>query len=220
MTTQNHILYSFRRCPYAIRARLGLKIAGIDYEHREVLLRDKPAEMLAASPKGSVPVLVLKDGRVIDESFDIMVWALQTHDPENWLGPDMEVMLSLTQTIQGPFVEHLNRYKYASRYSTDAGRASVDLSRRAKACTILQNFENLLTSSPYLMGKKASLADYAVFPFIRQFAAVEKNWWDEPEFPNLHTWLAQFLGSAIFNGVMSKYPPYAPDEQEVNPTFS
>ncbi|MBL4853659.1 MAG: glutathione S-transferase [Robiginitomaculum sp.] len=206
MTNSAHILYSFRRCPYAMRARLGLKIAKIAYEHREVILRDKPAEMLHASPKGSVPVLVLQDGTVIDESLDIMLWALGKHDPENWLVPDMDEMLGLIKTLQGSFVDHLNRYKYASRYSTGTARATIDLAHRAKACEILQDFERSLNKAPYLMGSAPSLADYAIFPFIRQFSAVEKNWWDEPQFPNLHAWLSYFLDGKLFTAIMEKHP--------------
>jgi len=220
MRKQNHILYSFRRCPYAIRARLSLCIAGVDYEHREVLLRDKPEEMLVASPKGSVPVLVLMDGTVIDESLDIMLWALGKSDPENWLGPGLDDMLNMVQTIQGPFVEHLNRYKYASRYTSGAGRASIDLSHRAKACEILQIYEHILNTNTFLMGDKPSLSDYAIFPFIRQFAAVEKQWWDKPVFPDLHRWLAYFLNSNIFSEIMAKHPVFVSNEQEVKPIFS
>jgi len=220
MTSPTHILYSFRRCPYAMRARLGLKTAKIDYEHREVLLRDKPAEMLNASPKGSVPVLILQDNTVIDESLDIMVWALGKHDPENWLGPDMDEMLTLIKTIQGPFVDHLNRYKYASRYSTGTSRATIDLAHRKKAYEILQHFENILSTTPYLMGAKPSLVDYAIFPFIRQFSAVEKNWWDEPQFPNLHRWLSYFLNGELFTAIMKKHPLFASTEKEVKSAFS
>jgi len=195
---------------------MGLKIAKIEYEHREILLRDKPAEMLHASPKGSVPVLVLQDGGVIDESLDIMVWALGKHDPENWLGPDMGDMLGLIKTIQGPFVDHLNRYKYASRYNTGTSRATVDLAHRVKACTILQAFERTLGTAPYLMGRTPSLADYAVFPFIRQFSAVETNWWDKPQFPNLHRWLSYFLSGELFAVIMKKHPLFAPNAHEVH----
>ncbi len=224
-----HILYSFRRCPYAMRARMGLRIAGVDYEHREVLLRDKPAEMLAASPKATVPTLVLADGMVIDESFDIMLWALNQHDPENWLAPDTIEMLGLIKTIDTSFTKHLNRYKYASRYNSDLKRGAVDHSHRNSACEILQNVEMRLAKSvffksAYLMGDAPSLADYATFPFIRQFAAVERDWWDAPQFPNLHKWLANFMSSEIFQDIMEKYPLFisavSPDEQEVKPAFS
>ena len=219
-----HILYSFRRCPYAMRARMGLKIAGVDYEHREVLLRDKPAEMLTASPKGSVPVFIRGDGKVIDESFDIMLWALGLHDPENWLAADMDEMLGLIKTIEGPFATHQFKYKYASFFDDTLKRGDVDLSHRAPACEILQDYEDRLVQSAYMMGDKPSLADYAIFPFIRQFAAVERDWWDKPQFPHLHKWLAHFMDAEIFKDIMHKYPLFVsavtPDEQEVKPAFS
>ena len=210
-----HILYSFRRCPYAMRARMGLKIAGIDYEHREVLLRDKPAEMLLASPKATVPTMVLADGKVIDESFDVMVWALKQNDPDNWLAPDMDEMIGLIKTIEGPFAQHLHRYKYASIHDRSLKRGDIDLSHRAPACEYLRDYEDRLGKSAYLMGDTPSLADYATFPFIRQFAAVERDWWDAPQFPNLHKWLAYFMNSELFEDIMHKYPLFvskiAPD---------
>ena len=204
--TSTHILYSFRRCPYAMRARMGLKMAGIDYEHREILLRENPAEMLAVSPKGTVPVFVRKDGQVIEESFDIMLWALAQNDPEHWLEPDMDTMLALIQTIEGPFIHHLGRYKYASWFDKSLKRGDVDRNHRDQACAVLEDFEKRLADRPYLMGEKKSLADYAIFPFIRQFGAVEKDWWDAPQFPHMHAWLADFLADPIFIGVMDKYP--------------
>ncbi|MCF6274168.1 MAG: glutathione S-transferase [Robiginitomaculum sp.] len=201
-----HILYSFRRCPYAMRARMGLKIADIDYEHREVLLRDKPTEMLQVSPKATVPIIVRSDGKVIDESFDIMLWALGHSDPEDWLAPDMGAMLGLIKTIEGPFAQHQFRYKYASFFDDSLKRGDVNIEHRDAACVILADYENILAASPYLMGDAPSLADYAIFPFIRQFAAVEKKWWDKPQFPHLHKWLAYFLEVEIFTSVMEKYP--------------
>ena len=206
MENSGHILYSFRRCPYAMRARMGLKIAGIDYEHREVLLRDKPAEMLLASPKATVPTMVLADGKVIDESFDVMVWALKQNDPDNWLAPDMDEMVSLIKTIEGPFAQHLHRYKYASIHDRSLKRGDIDLSHRAPACDYLQDYEDRLGKSAYLMGDTPSLADFAIFPFIRQFAAVERDWWDAPQFPNLHKWLAFFMNAELFQSIMHKYP--------------
>ena len=200
-----NVLYSFRRCPYAMRARMALEISGAQYEHREVLLREKPAEMLDASPKATVPVFVLKDGGVLEESFDIMLWALAANDPQDWLAPEIETMTPLIETITGDFKHHLDRYKYASRYDK-ADRQSVDLSHRDEACTILENYENTLTKSPYLMGSTPSLADYAIFPFIRQFAAVEQEWWGKPAFPHIKTWLDGFLQSELFASVMHKIP--------------
>lgn len=228
MAVEQHVLYSFRRCPYAMRARMALKIAEIDYVHREVLLRNKPAEMLRASPKATVPTMVCADGAVIDESFDVMLWALAQHDPEHWLAPDMDEMLGLIKTIESQFTHHLNRYKYASIHDPSLKRGDVDLSHRALACDILHDYETRLSKSAYLMGDAPSIADYATFPFIRQFAAVEREWWDAPQFPNLHRWLAYFMSSALFQDIMHKYPLFvseiAPDErvdeQEVKPTFS
>lgn len=212
-----HILYSFRRCPYAMRARMGLKISGVDYEHREVLLRDKPAEMLTASPKATVPIMVLDDGEVVDESFDIMLWALKQNDPENWLEPDMEQMLGLIKTIEGPFAQEQFRYKYASFFDDTLKRGDVNLEHRDKACAFLYDYEEILSKSAYIMGDKPSLADYAIFPFIRQFAAVERDWWDKPQFPHLHKWWAYFMDAEIFTSVMEKYPLFISSVQEEKP---
>ncbi len=184
---------------------MGLYISGAAYEHREVLLRDKPAQMLTLSPKATVPVLALDGGRVIDESFDIMLWALKQNDPQNWLAPGLDNMLPLITSITGDFKHHLDRYKYASRYgATD--RQTVDHNHRAKACDILQSFEQKLEKTPYLMGDQPSLADYAIFPFIRQFSNVEREWWNTPQFSRLHAWLGAFLGSEIFTDIMTKHP--------------
>ncbi|PHR57693.1 MAG: glutathione S-transferase [Robiginitomaculum sp.] len=205
-------LYSFRRCPYAMRARMGLHISGVDYEHREILLRDKPSQMLEVSPKGTVPVLILQDGTVIDESFDIMLWALKQNDPENWLThTPLDTIRPLIETITTDFKHHLDRYKYASRYNEGDTRASIDLSHREQACNILQTFEDTLSASPFLMGEKACLADYAIFPFIRQFSNVEREWWDSKPFPYIHAWLENFLASEIFKAIMKKHPIWAPE---------
>ena len=192
-----------------MRARLALNVSGADYEHREILLRDKPAAMLAASPKATVPVLILGSDRVIDESFDIMLWALASRDPQGWLAPGLENMQPLIDTITGDFKHHLDRYKYASRYA-DTDRGTVDLAHRDAACAILAQLETTLSASPYLMGAAPSLADYAIFPFIRQFANVQRDWWDTPEFPRLHAWLEGFLASDIFTTIMTKYPVWQP----------
>lgn len=201
-----HILYSFRRCPYAMRARMALKISGVAFEHREVLLRDKPAEMLAASPKATVPVLILSNGKIIDESFDIMLWALARNDPKGWLTIGLKNMTPLIEAITGDFKHHLDRYKYASRYSKDESRGSVDYDHREQACDILKEFENILSTQKFLMCDAASLADFSIFPFIRQFSNVERDWWNAPQFPSLHAWLENFLVSDIFTSIMVKHP--------------
>ena len=200
------LLYSFRRCPFAMRARMALVVSGLEYEHREVLLRDKPASMLTYSPKGTVPVFVCEDGKVLDESQDIMLFALEQNDPENWLDCDLETAHALSETITGPFKFHLDRYKYASRYDKSATRKTVDLDHRNSACQILKNFEHILSRQDYLLGKRATLADYAVFPFIRQFAHVEPDWWHKPQFPNLQTWLSGLMSSPLFMKIMTKHP--------------
>jgi len=203
------VLYSFRRCPYAMRARMALKIGGAEYEHREILLRDKPQSMLEASSKGTVPVLILADGEVIDESLDVMLWALKKHDPDGWLDPGLDAMMPLIDVITGDFKPHLDRYKYASRYNDNTDRCTVDLDHREKAVKILNEFEQRLSENKYLMGSRPSLADYATFPFIRQFANVERDWWDKPQFPHIHAWLEEFLASELFTNIMKKHPLWA-----------
>ncbi|HFB55450.1 MAG TPA: glutathione S-transferase [Hellea balneolensis] len=193
-----------------MRARMALHVSECDFEHREVLLRDKPEAMLALSPKATVPVLAVNDDHIIDESFDIMMWALAQHDPQNWLQPGLDNMRPLIEMITGNFKHHLDRYKYASRYG-DAARPAVDHTHRALACDILQDFETRLAASPYLMGERASLADYATFPFIRQFANVEQEWWNTPVLPHVHNWLDGFIRSDIFTHIMTKHPVWKPE---------
>ena len=192
-----------------MRARMALKISGAQYEHREILLRDKPASMLALSAKGTVPVFKLDSGEVIDESFDLMLWALEQNDPDHWLAPGIEHMQPLNETITGDFKHHLDRYKYASRYSDAANRFSVDLSHREEAVNILTDFEARLAGTAYLMGEKPTLADYATFPFIRQFSNVEPDWWNEPQFPYMHAWLSTLVDGELFQSIMQKHPLWA-----------
>ena len=187
------ILYSFRRCPYAIRARLALAVSEISVEHREVKLRDKPAEMLAASPKGTVPVLVLTDGVVIDESLDIMRWALARNDPESWLAGDDTALIA---TNDGAFKHHLDRYKYPERYLADG----VD--HRAAALAMLHALEARLGEQEHLSGAHFGLTDAAILPFVRQFAAVDRDWFAAQDLTRVQAWLEAFIGSALFARVM------------------
>lgn len=197
------ILYSFRRCPYAMRARLGLHVSDISCELREVVLRDKPTSMLQASPKGTVPVLVLPEGEVIDESLSIMLWALVSSDPQCWLKPDRDEMLHLIEMNDSQFKGHLDRYKYADRYE------GVDaLEERALAEKFIQLLEERLSQSAYLLGQNPSLADYAILPFIRQFAFVDKSWFDQADYIRVQTWLENFLRSSFLQAVMEKYPKW------------
>jgi glutathione S-transferase len=191
------ILYSFRRCPYAMRARMALLVAEIRLEHREILLRDKPVAMLAASPKGTVPVLVLPNGEVIDESLDIMRWALAQHDPLDWGAPDA----ACTAINDGSFKHHLDRMKYAHRYAgADPGE------HRAAAISLLAPWEAELASKAYLRGDTASATDIAVFPFIRQFARADLDAWTAEPLPNLRRWLDILISSALFEAAMAKHP--------------
>ncbi len=200
-----NILYSFRRCPYAMRGRMALHISGAQYEHREVLLRDKPAAMLEASPKGTVPVFVTNDGPVIDESLDLMLWALSQNDPENWLRNKSQDIEFIGKFESG-FKDNLDRYKYASRYDESKERGEVDQSYRAKAMSALEPLEDRLSQTPFLNGQNRSLADIATFPFIRQFAAVEPDWWAQQPHEHIRQWLAGHLESKLFKTIMVKHP--------------
>ncbi|MBC57409.1 MAG: glutathione S-transferase [Confluentimicrobium sp.] len=199
------ILYSFRRCPYAMRARLALASASIPCELREVVLRDKPAELLAASPKGTVPVLVAADATV-EQSLEIMRWALSRNDPEGWLDMPGEGHALIAQ-IDGPFKSALDRYKYASRHpETDPAQ------EREKAALILLDFNKSLARNPWLLGPRPTLADMATLTFVRQFAMVDKPWFDAQPWPCLARWLAAFLASGRFTAIMTKYPQWHPGD--------
>ena len=196
------ILYSFRRCPYAMRARMALAVSETEVEHREVVLRDKPEAMLEVSPKGTVPVVVLGDGTVIEESIDVMRWALDSNDPEQWLSGDDR---DLIETIDGPFKHHLDRYKYSTRHDSDPAE------HRAAALAILQQLEERLSQSRYLCGDRRSMADIATFPFIRQFTNTDREWFDAQPLPHLQRWLAEHLDSPLFKQIMVKHDQWKPD---------
>ncbi|MEO0399576.1 MAG: glutathione S-transferase [Pseudomonadota bacterium] len=197
------VLYSFRRCPYAMRARMAIKAAGVAVELREVLLKDKPAAMLEASAKGTVPVLVLPDGAVIDESLDVMHWALQQYDPFGWLNGDAEESDALIGDNDGPFKRHLDRYKYATRYD-DADPAAD----REAGAAFLHTLNRKLEGGGSLLGDLDTLVDIALFPFVRQFRIADPDWFDAAEWPALHAWLARLTQSALFQSVMEKYAPW------------
>lgn len=199
MTTT--ILYSFRRCPYAIRARLAIASAGIEVELREVLLRDKAPEFLETSPSATVPCLKTDD-LVIDESFDIMLWALGQNDPERLLNMPPEGKI-LIDTTDGPFKTALDRYKYHTRYEN----CDRDMERN-KVSAHMANLDARLTGQDWLFGNNPSLADLAILPFVRQFAFTDKNWFDEQDWPNVQRWLESFITSKRFMSVMAKYPKW------------
>ncbi|MEZ2230543.1 glutathione S-transferase [Microcoleus sp.] len=200
------ILYSFRRCPYAMRARLAVVASGIVCELREVVLRDKPREMLDVSPKGTVPVLVDRDGRVLEESIDIMFWALLQHDPEKWLIPEqgcVAEMLELVDKCDRGFKYHLDRYKYPNRYeNTDA------IVHRTEGYLYLELLNSRLRETRYLFGNRVALADRAIAPFVRQFAHTDIEWFNQQSLPDLQSWLTEFVDSEIYTRIMSKYPKW------------
>ncbi|GEN64220.1 glutathione S-transferase [Acetobacter oeni] len=197
------VLWSFRRCPYAMRARLALLVSGVRVEVREVLLREKPAAMLAVSPKGTVPVLVLPDGVVIDESLDVMRWALGRDDPEGWLpGADF----GLVGACDGVFKFHLDRYKYFTRYGCDP------LEHRTEGVRFLKELEARL-SGGFLCGERFRLTDAAVLPFVRQFAAVDAAWFGGLDLPRVRGWLEGFVSSALFARAMRRYAVWRPGDE-------
>jgi glutathione S-transferase len=206
------VLYSFRRCPYAMRARLALHTSGIALEHREVVLKNKPAHMLALSPKGTVPVLWLPDGqgpqggRVLEQSLDIMLWALRQHDPLGWL-PASDVAMADAMALiahnDGPFKQQLDRYKYPNRSGLDSGSADRD-----EAAVWLLTLEARLREMPFLSGEHFGLADAAIAPFVRQYAHTDPAWFAAQPWPALASWLAAFEASELFAATMHKHAPW------------
>ena len=196
------ILYSFRRCPYAMRARLALLVSGIRCEMREITLTHKPQNMLEASPKGTAPVLVLKD-RVLDQSLDIMHWALSQNDPEGWSTAgqtfDKEAQ-ALVRICDDEFKMHLDRYKYPNRYDLPNGLAD-----REAGSAYLDQVNTKLMLSTFLMGTKWSWVDAAIAPFVRQFARTDRIWFDAQAWTALQNWLTKFEQSERFSTVMHRY---------------
>jgi len=206
MAEKRPVLYSFRRCPYAMRARLAISVSGVECELREIVLRDKAPEFLQESPKATVPVLIDEDGNVVEESLDIALWALARHDPDNWLKPEIssiEEMHALIGEADGPFKSRLDRYKYANRHD------GIDPNEeRQAASAFLLLLDQRLTDQQYLFGSRICLADMAIVPFVRQFANVDRDWFDSQEWPNLLGWLDSFLESSRFQSIMEKYPKW------------
>lgn len=196
------ILYSFRRCPYAMRARMAIRAASIKVEHIEVALKNKPQSLLDYSPKGTVPVVVTSDGKVIDESRDIMLWALQQSDPDNWLlNNDKSIQDRMTQLINQcdtEFKPLLDRYKYFDRHPEQTQEEY-----RIQAEVFLKTLEENLSTNIFLIDEKMRFADVAIFPFIRQFAGVDNNWFAQSPYKNLQRWLDTCINSDLFKAVMA-----------------
>lgn len=198
------ILYSLQHCPYAMRARLGILLAQQSVMIRAVVTKNKAAEMLAVSPKGTVPVLVI-DNAIIDESIDIMLWALTINDPLNLLKAEdasqLDTMLELIRRNDKEFKPHLEVYKLAKRFHKES-----EVADRQRCEGFVAELERQLESSDYLMGDQASLADYALLPFVRQFARVDRKWYLQSPYPLLRDWLNRHLQTPLFTKAMAKYP--------------
>lgn len=195
------ILYSSRRCPYAMRARLALVISGTHCKLREVRLSDKPADLLLASPKGTVPVLQLASGEVIDESLEIMRRVLAFRDPEAWLAFDDPALIAVND---GAFKHHLDRYKYPERYDCDP------LVHREHGLAFLCEIDVRLVANGQLCGSTRGFADAAIVPFVRQFAATDREWFEAQPLPCLKNWLAGHLASDLFRTIMVRASPWSP----------
>ena len=197
-------LYSFRRCPYAMRARLGILFAELQVELREIMLKNKPPQMLAISPKGTVPVLQLLDGTVIEESREIMIWALAQRDSQGLL--NAETLLEANALIDkndNEFKYWLDRYKYADRH--------LEMSQteyRQQGEVFLQLLEELLTKNSYLLGESMTIADIGIMPFVRQFAHVNRDVFYDLPYPNLQHWLQDWLSHPLFLQAMTKFQPW------------
>ena len=197
------ILYSFRRCPYAMRARMALLVSGTACQIREVKLSRKPEELIAASPKATVPVLVRADGSVIEESIDIMRWSLERSDPEGWLERENRALI---EANDGPFKHHLDRYKYPERHISEPAE------HRAAGLALLKLLEARLAGQAHLCGDERGITDVAIFPFVRQFAETDRAWFDAQPLPRLQAWLRGHLASALFNAIMVRLEPWRPGD--------
>jgi len=207
------ILYSFRRCPYAMRARLALAAADITVSLREVVLKDKPLALRSISTKATVPVLQLPDHTVIDESLDIVLWALEQNDADGWLDYSATLrheMAALVQANDGDFKHHLDRYKYADRFPKD------DASQALPGCEhFLAGLEHRLAHSAYLFGDRLSYADMVIVPFVRQFAHADRQAFDRMPYPRLRQWLDGLMQADLFLSVMTKYKAWQPQDPEL-----
>jgi glutathione S-transferase len=199
--TELAVLYSFRRCPYAMRARMALLASGLTFELREVSLKSKPAEMIAASAKATVPVLLLANAQVIDESLEIMRWALNYNDPEDWRAGDDKALIAEND---GAFKHHLDRYKYPNRHGSDP------LHHRTAALAWLALLEQRLTVNANLCRNSRSLTDIAIMPFVRQFAATDQSWFDAQALPGVQRWLQSHITSPLFDAAMQRFPIWQP----------
>lgn len=218
MSSPRPLLYTYRRCPYAMRARMALLVAGILFDAHEIVLRDKPAALLAASPKGTVPVLVLTDGHVIEQSWDIVRWALSQPDQAEsvqawWPLAQSDANIALLHTNDGEFKHHLDRYKYPERFSTEQHVTVSDVRehhRTQAVQALLQPLEVRLEDAAFLGGTSPCATDIGLFPFVRQFAAIDPPWFERQPWGHVQRWLAHWLQSPLFSACMAKLPANIP----------
>ena len=212
------ILYTFRRCPYAMRARLAIKASGVIVEIREVKLKNKPEELLNISPKATVPVLYISSKKIIEESLDIMKWALEINDPLKLLEQVKLNKIEVHNTfnkLENDFKQNLDRYKYSSRFD----QPNPEL-YRDKNLRILNQFNNLLQHNKGIYSSHLSLLDYAIFPFIRQFRNVNSIWFDSLELKFLKSWLYELIDSDEFSSIMKKNLIWEPNQKPIYTNFS
>ena len=211
MTSLLPRLYSFRRCPYAMRARLALLFAELPVELREIVLKNKPSQMLAISPKGTVPVLQLPEGRVIEESREIMIWALEQNDKQGLLDAKLIKQANdLLDKNDDEFKHWLNHYKYADRYPE---MSQAEYQERGEV--FLQSLETLLNKNAYLLGDSISIADIGVMPFVRQFAHVDRDVFYGLPYPKLQSWLQDWLEHPLFKQAMTKFDPWQEGDEVI-----
>lgn len=212
------ILYTFRRCPYAIRTRMVIKSSQITVEIREIELKNKPREFLELSPKGTVPVLLTDSGQVLEESLDIINWALDSNDPNNLLSEcnlSKSQFKELLKKLDDDFKINLDKYKYPNRYQ------GVDRNfNRDANLNFLENLDNLLKKSKYINCNHLTLIDYLIFPFIRQFRNVDENWFDCLNFNNLQKWLNNLMESEDFISIMKKYSVWNSNQIPIYTNFN
>lgn len=204
------ILYSFRRCPYAMRARMALKLSGVSIELREVSLKNKPQQMLLISPKSTVPVLQLADQTVIDESLDIMYWALGQDERTACLLTDNQLTTSLIQLNDNEFKSWLDKYKYADRYPEYSAEYY-----RSQAEPFLRQLNTLLAKTKYLQGDKITVLDIAILPFIRQFAYVDIGWFENSSYQHLVNWMFAQINAELFTEIMHKQPYWDSSQEPI-----
>ncbi|MBA4740728.1 MAG: glutathione S-transferase [Burkholderiales bacterium] len=202
------VLWTFRRCPYAMRTRLAIKSSGTQVYLREIVLRNKPDEFICDSAKATVPVLKLSNGKIIEESIEIMYWALTQNDPNNWCGvlnARQEHSRNFLAKLDGQFKNNLDRYKYASRYGLGADES---VKYRKEGSKFLSRVNDLLKETSFLSGESQGFLDIASLPFVRQFRIANPEWFDQQDWPQLHNWLQTFLASNQFSLIMEKLKPW------------